>query len=429
LLRPTSSSSTWLVAGGSSGRSSSTGQQHAPIIEAYTTAGSSGGSSGSGSNSNGSSGGSRGSNSSGSRPLPSHTQSIHYTESASVCRSRSLRFTEEGSFAFSAPAPAPDEFSSTNDHFADLMQQALSAGEAAGSRGIAGSLRQAYQRPARGAGLPSPPGFVPSPLGFVSTGQHALQTSGCDTSSTNTNSGSSRSRSSGRSNPHAAAPEGAEHAGDAAIGAAVEGIAAMGPVQRTGRIEHSIEVRQELHQTVTQTARFTVSGGGGVSSSSRPAGTGSFGLATGRAAGPEYAKRIGTAGEVFLFGWLNQRLPGFAADNWCSGNRVHLPGDQQLQPPTAEPSFDFVYTDEDGKLTGEPDTLCYIECKATSADVSSQLMPIQITTLEWELAQQVHAERLAGAKCQYILFRVDRGGPARRPQGGCYAGQPSAAVG
>jgi hypothetical protein len=133
----------------------------------------------------------------------------------------------------------------------------------------------------------------------------------------------------------------------------------------------------------------------------------------------QHAERTGAAGGVFLFEWLVQQLPGFTQDNWCSGNRVHLPGDQQqLQPPLREPSFDFLYEDTEGVLSGMPGTLCYIECKATASDLSSSssVVPMPITPNEWTLAQQVHRERLAGRQVQYIMIRVDRVGKPGSPR-------------
>lgn len=97
-----------------------------------------------------------------------------------------------------------------------------------------------------------------------------------------------------------------------------------------------------------------------------------------------------------------------------SSNRVCLPGPEQLQPPSSEPPYDFMCTDVEGKLTGEPGTLCYIECKATSADLSSSSssrpLPMPITAREWGFAQMVHAQRLAGAERreQYVIVRVER---------------------
>lgn len=190
----------------------------------------------------------------------------------------------------------------------------------------------------------------------------------------------------------------------------------MGLVQGTGRVERSVEVCQDFYKTVTQTTHISVSdsNSSGVSTGRGP--SVSSGWATGRSGSSEYAERVGAAGEVFLFSWLSQWLPGFTASSWVSGNRVHLTGAQQLQPPEDEPPFDFTYTDVEGKLTGEPGTLCYIECKATSADVSRHLMPIAITSREWALAQKVHNARLAGTACQYVLFRVDRVGQSGGPR-------------
>jgi hypothetical protein len=182
----------------------------------------------------------------------------------------------------------------------------------------------------------------------------------------------------------------------------------------------STEVRQVVHRYVTETVRLDVVGNAAHSSSSHglfAAGSGGF---TGRSGSMQHAERTGAAGEVFLFSWLSQQLPGFTHANWCSGNRVHLPkGQQQLQPPDREPSFDFMYEDTDGVLSGEPGTLCYIECKATASDLrssSSSLVPMPITPAEWSLAQQVHRERLAGRQVQYILIRVDRVGKPGGPR-------------
>lgn len=96
-----------------------------------------------------------------------------------------------------------------------------------------------------------------------------------------------------------------------------------------------------------------------------------------------------------------------------------------------EPSYDFEYEDVEGKLTDCPGTRCFIECKATTADVSSTSAPFPITTNEWALAQQVHRLAAAaagiggGAAVQYIIFRVHlvgcEGGPklAARAKSAC----------
>lgn len=128
------------------------------------------------------------------------------------------------------------------------------------------------------------------------------------------------------------------------------------------------------------------------------------------------AQLTGAAGELFLYEVLSQHLPGFGAGNWLSGNRSilyelgHEEGPVKL--PEAEPSFDFMYLDSTGQLSGHPGTMCYIECKATAADVvgnSNSPMPIPITASEWRVAQEIRDHRLAGIEqALYIVVRVDR---------------------
>lgn len=178
----------------------------------------------------------------------------------------------------------------------------------------------------------------------------------------------------------------------------------------------STEYVQVVHQFVTETTQIRVFDHS--SSSSRPfnaAGSSRNNYSsssTGRSSDLAHAQQTGAAGELFLFGYLSKLLPWFTEANWHSSNRVYLPGSQELQMPSREPPYDFLYEDTTGALTQEPGTLCYMECKATAGDVHSNARPIPITANEWALAQRVHLKRLAGAKCQYILFRVDHVGKA-----------------
>lgn len=113
-----------------------------------------------------------------------------------------------------------------------------------------------------------------------------------------------------------AAAAAAEPAGAANEAAADAGDAEMGRMpEETARVERSTEVRLEVFQslslTETQTTSFFDSGSGSNSRRSQ----GGSGWASGRSSSSERAERIGAAGEVFLFGWLRQQLPGFTADD------------------------------------------------------------------------------------------------------------------
>lgn len=57
-----------------------------------------------------------------------------------------------------------------------------------------------------------------------------------------------------------------------------------------------------------------------------------------------------------------------------------------------DPSYDFLYMDVEGILSGKPGTRCFIKCKATSGtayDSSGRMKPFQITNRDWDSAQKV----------------------------------------
>ncbi|WIA16247.1 hypothetical protein OEZ85_012958 [Tetradesmus obliquus] len=118
---------------------------------------------------------------------------------------------------------------------------------------------------------------------------------------------------------------------------------------------------------------------------------------------------------------LQQKLPGFDETCWRSSARQYWPGsDTPLQPPAVELSYDFLYEDVDGVLSGAPGTLCCIECKATRFDAASDGSGVSthefpITTNEWRLAQEVRQQSTPQQPALYVVMCVDRvwqeGGP------------------
>ena len=129
--------------------------------------------------------------------------------------------------------------------------------------------------------------------------------------------------------------------------------------------------------------------------------------ASAQSGGADYAliKEIGALGEAFVYAALSEELPGFGPENWHSGNRTCL----DLPRPGREPSYDFLYEDVEGVLSGRAGTLCFIEVKSTSSGGEN---PMPISTKEWELAQKVHRDN---GSAMYIVFRV---------AGVCPGGQP-----
>jgi hypothetical protein len=86
----------------------------------------------------------------------------------------------------------------------------------------------------------------------------------------------------------------------------------------------------------------------------------------------EPQERVGVLGEAFAFSLLQRKLPGFDESCWHSSARQYwLCSEFPLQPPLKDPSYDFLYKDVDGELSGTPGTLCLIECKATSDDAAA----------------------------------------------------------
>jgi len=344
------------------------------------------------------------------------SSSVQYAQQVSVRHNRSLRLTEQGTFAFAGPADAATSSADSAGAAPDgnaaaaadqqLLQQALSAGQAAGSSSsssvLSSILQQDQRQPQHSSPLPSPPNFVrvllrpdSDELGLTARASSATVSpapqDAVQTSAVASDASSSASRR-----------------GSSTVGSAT------GSPSVT--VTRSTELLKEVHQSVTETTRISVLDHSSSSSSRLFNAAGSsrniHSSSTGRSSDPAHAQRPGAAGELFLFGYLSRRLPGFTEANWHSSNRVYLPGPQELQLPSREPPYDFLYEDTTGALTSEPGTLCFIECKATSGDARISPIPIPITPNEWDLAQQVHRKRLDGAepRCQYILFRVDRVG-------------------
>jgi hypothetical protein len=149
-------------------------------------------------------------------------------------------------------------------------------------------------------------------------------------------------------------------------------------------------------------------------------------------------ERVGVLGEAFAFSLLQRKLPGFDECCWHSSARKFWPSSESpLQPPLKDPSYDFLYEDVQGQLSGTPGTLCFIECKATSDDaaadggrVSTRAFPI--SQHEWKLARLVKQQSTQQKPAMYIVVCVDRvgqvGGPRlvavlRDPVGMLQAGQ------
>lgn len=122
-------------------------------------------------------------------------------------------------------------------------------------------------------------------------------------------------------------------------------------------------------------------------------------------------KVIGDVGERFVYELFANTLPGFDGSCWHSGSR-HLIG---LPQPSAEPPYDFLYTDTQGVLCGKPGTRCFIECKSTICSLSSSSEPkaIEISPAQWELARSLHLNPDQGV---YVVARVDRVGQAEGPR-------------
>jgi hypothetical protein len=136
----------------------------------------------------------------------------------------------------------------------------------------------------------------------------------------------------------------------------------------------------------------------------------------------EFHEVVGVLGEAFLFSLLQQKLPGFDESCWHSSLRKYWAGSESpLPPPATEPSYDFLYTDVEGELSGTCGTLCFIECKATSYDaaasgsgVSTHAWPI--TCKEWELARLVKRQSTQQQPAMYIVMCVDRVGQVGGPR-------------
>jgi hypothetical protein len=109
----------------------------------------------------------------------------------------------------------------------------------------------------------------------------------------------------------------------------------------------------------------------------------------------EPQQRVGVLGEAFAFSLLQYKLTGFDESCWHSSAQQYWPySDAPLQPRARDPSYNFLYRDVHGELSGTPGTLCFVECKATSDDaaadgsgVSTRDFPISRS--EWQLARLV----------------------------------------
>jgi hypothetical protein len=150
------------------------------------------------------------------------------------------------------------------------------------------------------------------------------------------------------------------------------------------------------------------------SSSSTPAGN-SWDMLPGAAAAADpyggHLKVIGDVGERYVYELFSNKLPGFGSECWHSGTRAMI----GLPAPTTEPSYDFLYTDVDGQLSGKPGTQCFIECKATTASLSgrSSPKPFEVSSRQWELARALHESPDQG---MFMIVRVDRVGSGDGPR-------------
>ncbi|KZP18490.1 hypothetical protein FIBSPDRAFT_1046178 [Athelia psychrophila] len=63
---------------------------------------------------------------------------------------------------------------------------------------------------------------------------------------------------------------------------------------------------------------------------------------------PEISSRIGAAGEYYIYCVLQEKLPGFSADNWTSELRARVPGFDAYQSVSLS---DITYADDQGILT------------------------------------------------------------------------------
>ena len=185
------------------------------------------------------------------------------------------------------------------------------------------------------------------------------------------------------------------------------------------------EATHHVTDTLTQQAAAAVaSGSAGTSSSSSM----------------EAQQRVGLLGEAFVFSLLQHKLPGFDESCWRSSARQYWPrseGQTPLQPPVVDPSFDFLYEDVEGELSGTPGTLCYIECKATSDNSAADSSGLSthcfhISPKQWELARLVKLRSTPEQPQLFVVMCVDRvgrpGGPRlvsvlKDPVGMAQAGQ------
>lgn len=118
----------------------------------------------------------------------------------------------------------------------------------------------------------------------------------------------------------------------------------------------------------------------------------------------------GALGEKFIYELFSKELPGFGWRNWVSDIKYHFaPGaardgaaDKQYYP------CDFVYYDQEGRLCGQPGTMCLLEVKATTGKGAA---PFLISGNEWRAAQELEG---AGGRNDpegpqvYMIVRVER---------------------
>lgn len=187
-----------------------------------------------------------------------------------------------------------------------------------------------------------------------------------------------------------------------------------------------------------QAAAAAANGCAGASSSTPPAAASS--ISSSISSSMEAQQRVGLLGEAFVFSLLQHKLPGFDESCWRSSARQYWPrsvGPTPLQPPDVDPSFDFLYEDVEGELSGTPGTLCYIECKATSDNAAADSSGLSthsfhISPKQWELARLVKLRSTPEQPQLFVVMCVDRvgrpGGPRlvsvlKDPVGMAQAGQ------
>lgn len=180
-----------------------------------------------------------------------------------------------------------------------------------------------------------------------------------------------------------------------------DNIPTAGKSDMTGSFTATRQVTHTLLQNTTVTDTLHITGTAAAAPAMAASSSSASCDASGQPAGMAPQELTGILGECFLFHLFKEALPGFDEHCWQSGYRVHA----GLPAPDREPSYDFLYDDVAGKLTGVPGTKCVVDCKATGgrAVEGGRLQPIFISTREWDLAQKLHHEKSAA----YIIVRVE----------------------